>query len=119
MDIESQTQALNSPPVAVVNFETCINPCTQHVFRAGLLRLGAINMSAARQFLVRDIVLCISGAHSIPGLWSLDATSIVHLYYATNSVPECQMGEEIPLVEKRLFRKILLTAVCGWIGEGS
>lgn len=118
MDIENQTQALNSPPVAVVNFETCINPYTQYVFRAGLLSLSTMSMSA-RQFLVRDTVLCIARAHSTPDLWSLDASSIVHLYYATSSVSECQMGEEIPLVEKCLFRKILLIAVCVRIREGS
>lgn len=94
MDIESQTQGANSPPVAVVNFETCINPYTQRVFRAGLLGLGTVVSMSVRQILVRDTVLCISGAHSIPGLWSLDATSIVHLYYATSSVPECQRGRK-------------------------
>lgn len=44
VDTESQTQALDFTPVAVVNFAKYVSHCNLHVFRAGVLGLGTSNI---------------------------------------------------------------------------
>ena len=44
VDPESQTQALDFTPVAVVNFAKYVSHCNLHVFRAGVLGRGTSNI---------------------------------------------------------------------------
>lgn len=73
MGVESQSQALNFPPVAVVKFERCINQYNQHVFRARFLNLGTIHLSTRQFFVVRHCPVCVRMLSSLSGLCSLDA----------------------------------------------
>lgn len=112
MDVESQSQALNFLPVAVLKFEKWINQYNKHVFRARFFILGTIHLSTRQFFVVRYCPVHIRMLSNFPGLCSRDTITSSQLWQPKVSL-KVTWGKKSPLVEKLFFRKVLLTEVCG------